>query len=35
MSATPRLEEGHPVAVVTLFKGNDWKTVSERLDTGK
>lgn len=35
VSAIPRLEEGHPVAVVTLLKGDDWKTVSEGLDTGK
>jgi hypothetical protein len=35
VSATPRLEEGRPVAVVTLFKGDDWKKVSERLDTAK
>jgi hypothetical protein len=35
VSAIPRLEEGHPVAVVTLFQGDDWKTVSERLDTRK
>lgn len=35
VSAIPRLEEGHPVAVVTLFEGGDWKTVSERLDARK
>ncbi len=35
VSAIPRLEEGHPVVVVTLFKGDDWKTVSERLDGAK
>ena len=35
VSATPRLEEGHPVALVTLLKGDDWKTVSERLDSRK
>lgn len=33
VSAIPRLEEGHPVAVVTLLKDDEWKTVSERLDT--
>lgn len=35
VSAIPRLEEGHPVASVTLLKGNSWKTVSVRLDVGK
>ena len=35
VSALPRLEEGHPVAAVTLLKGSDWKTVSERLDSAQ
>jgi hypothetical protein len=35
VSAIPHMEAGHPVAVVTLLKGDDWKTVSERLDAGK
>jgi hypothetical protein len=26
------MDEGHPVAKVTLLKGDDWKTVTERLD---
>jgi hypothetical protein len=29
---TPTLKEGHPVAEVTLIKGEDFKTVSEKLD---
>jgi hypothetical protein len=28
----PALKDGHPVADVTLLKGDDWKTVSEKLD---
>ena len=28
----PALKDGHPVANVTLVKGNGWKTVSEKLD---
>ncbi len=32
VSAVPRMEEAHPVAVVTLLKGDKWKTVSVRLD---
>jgi hypothetical protein len=32
VSVTPALKEGHPVADVTLVKGSDWKTVSEKLD---
>lgn len=32
VSTIPRIEDGHPVATVTLLKGSDWKTVSERLD---
>jgi hypothetical protein len=35
VSAIPRIDEGHPVATVTLVKGDDWKTVSERLDTAR
>ncbi len=29
---TPALKDGHPVADVTLVKGSEWKTVSEKLD---
>jgi len=32
VSIMPALKEGHPVADVTLVKGADWKTVSEKLD---
>ncbi len=32
VSVTPALKDGHPVADVTLVKGTDWKTVSEKLD---
>ncbi len=32
VSATPSLKEGHPVADVTLVKGDEFKTVSEKLD---
>lgn len=32
VSATPRLDNGQPVAEVTLVRGNDWKVVNERLD---
>jgi uncharacterized membrane protein YkoI len=32
VSVMPALKEGHPVADVTLVKGADWKTVSEKLD---
>jgi len=32
VSVTPELKDGHPVAEVTLVKGTDWKTVSEKLD---
>jgi hypothetical protein len=35
VSAVPELEDGHPVAKVTLLKGDDWKTVSVRLDSAK
>jgi hypothetical protein len=32
ISVMPTLKDGHPVADVTLVKGADWKTVSEKLD---
>jgi len=32
VSVMPALKDGHPVADVTLVKGEEWKTVSERLD---
>ena len=32
VSATPHLENGRPVAEVTLVRGEDWKVVNERLD---
>ena len=32
VSVMPSLKDGHPVAEVTLVKGADWKTVSEKLD---
>jgi hypothetical protein len=32
VSITPSLNDGHPVAEVTLLKGSEWKTVSEKLD---
>jgi hypothetical protein len=32
VSVMPALKDGHPVADVTLVKGNDWKSVSEKLD---
>ena len=32
VSVFPTLKDGHPVADVTLVKGNEWKTVSEKLD---
>jgi hypothetical protein len=35
VSAIPRMDEGHPVATVTLLKGDDWKTVTERLDSAQ
>jgi len=28
----PALKDGHPVADVTLVKGEEWKTVSEALE---
>jgi len=32
VSVMPELKDGHPVADVTLVKGEEWKTVSEKLD---
>jgi len=32
VSVFPTLKDGHPVADVTIVKGNEWKTVSEKLD---
>ena len=32
VSARPRLDNGQPVAEVTLMRGDDWKVVNERLD---
>jgi hypothetical protein len=32
VSVMPAMKEGHPVADVTLVKGGEWKTVSEKLD---
>jgi hypothetical protein len=32
VSIFPVLKDGHPVAEVTLTKGDEWKTVSEKLD---
>ena len=32
VSVMPVLKDGHPVADVTLVKGTEWKTVSEKLD---
>jgi hypothetical protein len=32
VSVMPAVKDGHPVADVTLMKGNEWKTVSEKLD---
>jgi uncharacterized membrane protein YkoI len=32
VSVFPEMKDGHPVADVTLVKGNEWKTVSEKLD---
>jgi len=34
VSAVPQLEGDHPVAKVTLLKGDDWKTVLVKLDSG-
>jgi hypothetical protein len=32
VSVMPALKDGHPMADVTLVKGTEWKTVSEKLD---
>ena len=32
VSVMPALKDGHPVADVTLVKGTEWKTASEKLD---
>jgi len=32
VSVFPPLKDGHPIAEVTLVKGDEWKTVSEKLD---
>jgi len=32
VSAMPSLDNGHPVAEVTLVQGDDWKVVIQRLD---
>jgi hypothetical protein len=32
VSVTAALKEAHPVADITLLKGTEWKTVSEKLD---
>jgi len=32
VSVMPALKDGHPVADVTLVKGSEWRTVSEKLD---
>lgn len=32
VSVIPAIKDGHPVADVTLVKGSEWKTVSEKLD---
>jgi hypothetical protein len=32
VSVYPSLKDGHPIAEVTLAKGDEWKTVSEKLD---
>ena len=32
VSVMPELKDGHPVAEVTLVKGEEWKTVSEKLE---
>src|SRR6266852_5997528 len=31
VSVFPSLKDGHPIAEVTLVKGDEWKTVSEKL----
>jgi len=32
VSVMPAIKDGHPVADVTLVKGTEWKTFSEKLD---
>lgn len=32
VSITPTVKDGHPTAEITLVKGDEWKTVSEKLD---
>jgi len=32
VSVTPKLKDGHPFAEVELLKGQEWKTVTEKLD---
>jgi hypothetical protein len=32
VSVMPAMKDGHPVADVTLVKGTEWKTVSDKLD---
>ena len=32
VSIFPALKDGHPIAEVSLTKGDEWKTVSEKLD---
>jgi len=32
VSIMPSLKDGHPVAEITLVKGEEFKTVSEKLD---
>lgn len=32
VSVTPSLKEGHPIAEITLIKGEEFKTASEKLD---
>jgi hypothetical protein len=32
VSVTPKLKDGHPSADVELLKGQEWKTVTEKLD---
>src|SRR6266478_1223751 len=32
VSIFPALKDGHPIAEITLTKGDEWKTVSEKLD---
>ena len=32
VSVVPEMKNGHPCAEVTIVKGPDWTTVSERLD---